>query len=285
MMEETFLVNIVKEKMCYVSLDFIEDMHETKCGLRHTTHTHHTHHTRHTPPHCGRVWLVVESRRPNNRIVQKYLLPDYTTTDRGHVLSEDEANQRQAARKAESAAATAEKDQMALDEQVLVMNNERIAVPEILFHPSDIGVPQAGVAETIAQSIACAPRELQSWLYANIVLTGGNTLFPNYPQRLYANHSTLFLSRSRSLRAPFVHRVLFPLAPTPWSSLRRYTELRKLAPTDYPVRVFYPKEYALHTAHAFWCRACGGGGAFELTCRVVCVVCAVPSVRRGVALR
>lgn len=173
MMEETFLVNIVKERMCYVSLDFIEDMHETK--------------------------------RPNNRIVQKYLLPDYTTTDRGHVLSEDEANQRQAARKAESAAATAEKDQMALDEQVLVMNNERIAVPEILFHPSDIGVPQAGVAETIAQSIACAPRELQSWLYANIVLTGGNTLFPNYPQRLY-------------------------------------TELRKLAPTDYPVRVFYPKD-------------------------------------------
>jgi len=30
MMEDTFLVNIVKERMCYVSLDFIADMHKTK---------------------------------------------------------------------------------------------------------------------------------------------------------------------------------------------------------------------------------------------------------------
>jgi hypothetical protein len=30
MMEDTFLVNIVKERMCYVSLDFTGDMHETK---------------------------------------------------------------------------------------------------------------------------------------------------------------------------------------------------------------------------------------------------------------
>ena len=31
MMEETFLVNVVKEKLCYVSLDFTKDMHQTKC--------------------------------------------------------------------------------------------------------------------------------------------------------------------------------------------------------------------------------------------------------------
>lgn len=31
------------------------------------------------------------------------------------------------------------------DEQVLSMNNERFMVPEALFHPTDIGMNQAGV--------------------------------------------------------------------------------------------------------------------------------------------
>ncbi len=30
MMDETFLMNIVKEKLCYVSQDFVADMHRTK---------------------------------------------------------------------------------------------------------------------------------------------------------------------------------------------------------------------------------------------------------------
>ena len=37
--------------------------------------------------------------------------------------------------------------------QLLAMENERFSVPEVLFRPSDIGIDQAGVAETAAQSI------------------------------------------------------------------------------------------------------------------------------------
>lgn len=36
------------------------------------------------------------------------------------------------------------------------MNNERCAVPEILFRPSDIGIEQIGLAETINHVVSLA---------------------------------------------------------------------------------------------------------------------------------
>jgi actin-related protein 6 len=79
-----------------------------------------------------------------------------------------------------------EEDEATDDDQVLVMNNERISVPEVLFHPSDIGMKQAGIAETIVASISCCPVALQPLMYANILLVGGNTLMANYPERIAA---------------------------------------------------------------------------------------------------
>lgn len=44
------------------------------------------------------------------------------------------------------------------DQQLLAMNNERFMIPEILMHPSDIGLEQAGIPEAIVQSVdACDP--------------------------------------------------------------------------------------------------------------------------------
>lgn len=38
------------------------------------------------------------------------------------------------------------------------MNNERFMVTEVLMHPSDIGLDQAGIPEAIVQSVnACDP--------------------------------------------------------------------------------------------------------------------------------
>lgn len=34
-----------------------------------------------------------------------------------------------------------------------MMESERFTVPELLFHPSDIGMDQAGVAEATSQSL------------------------------------------------------------------------------------------------------------------------------------
>lgn len=69
-------------------------------------------------------------------------------------------------------------------EQVLVINNERFLVPELLFSPSDIGLNQAGLAETIAASIAAVPEQVQGLLWSNIVLTGGSAKFPGLLPRL-----------------------------------------------------------------------------------------------------
>lgn len=67
---------------------------------------------------------------------------------------------------------------------MLVINNERFLVPELLFSPSDIGLNQAGLAETIAVSIASVPEQLQGLLWSNIVLTGGSAQFPGLLPRL-----------------------------------------------------------------------------------------------------
>ena len=54
----------------------------------------------------------------NNPIVQEYILPDLSTNQSGRVRQSDD---------------------MVETDQILVMNNERFTVPELLFRPDDIG--------------------------------------------------------------------------------------------------------------------------------------------------
>jgi actin-related protein 6 len=106
MMEETYIINDVKEACCYVSQDAMVDLKTCRC--------------------------------PSNPIVQEFVLPDFSTTTHGHIRSPGKKTDD--------------------DEQILVMNNERFMIPESLMHPSDIGMDQAGIPETIVQVInACDP--------------------------------------------------------------------------------------------------------------------------------
>ncbi|CAI5528908.1 unnamed protein product, partial [Closterium sp. Naga37s-1] len=66
----------------------------------------------------------------------------------------------------------------------LSLASERFMVPEGLFHPSDLGVSQAGLAETIVAAVSAAPRVIQPLLYSNIVLVGGSCQFPFFKERL-----------------------------------------------------------------------------------------------------
>ena len=59
-----------------------------------------------------------------------------------------------------------------------------VSVPEILFHPSDIEIDEAGISETIGQVVSLCPQDMQNLLYENIILTGGNSFFPNYSRRI-----------------------------------------------------------------------------------------------------
>lgn len=42
-------------------------------------------------------------------------------------------------------------------EQILRLANERFAVPEMLFHPADIGIQEMGIPEAIVDSIQSLP--------------------------------------------------------------------------------------------------------------------------------
>ncbi|KAL0280290.1 UNVERIFIED_CONTAM: hypothetical protein PYX00_001631 [Menopon gallinae] len=132
-MDETYVMNQVKEDACFVSDDFMRDMANAR------------------------------KRGDENKIVREYVLPDYTTIRRGYVRSPGNKD-----------------DEL----QVLRLNNERFSVPEILFHPSDIGINQVGIPEAIVHSIEACPPETQPHLFANIVLTGGSTLFPGFRDRV-----------------------------------------------------------------------------------------------------
>ena len=131
-MDETYVVNQVKEDSCFVSEDFYRDMQTA--GLR----------------------------VQDNTIVKDYVLPDFTTIRRGYLTDPGTAT----------------------DQQVLRMNNERFTIPEILFHPSDVGIKQMGIPEAIIDCLKACEEETWPHLLSNIVLTGGSAKFPGFQDRV-----------------------------------------------------------------------------------------------------
>ena len=66
---------------------------------------------------------------------------------------------------------------------------ERFTVPEILFHPSDIGVDEMGLGEGIREAVEACPPAMHPHLYNNIVIIGGNSKFQNF--KVCKNHAQL----------------------------------------------------------------------------------------------
>ncbi|CAH1396441.1 unnamed protein product [Nezara viridula] len=134
-MEETYVMNQVKEDTCFVSVDYMADM------------------------------ATARKKYPGNDIVRDYILPDFTNLRRGYAQTLDQPP--------------------VTEQQKLRLNNERFAVPELLFTPSDIGINEMGIAEAVIDSVQACPEEARSHLYKNIILTGGCALFPGFKERLY----------------------------------------------------------------------------------------------------
>jgi actin-related protein 6 len=138
-MDETFVINQCKEDVCFVSLNFDEQLR--KCG-----------------------------NNKRSKVVRDYILPDFTNVKRGYAREPNwRANNLNPGPD---------------DPQFVRLANERFQVPELLFHPSDIGLNQVGIVETIVDSINSLPTKLQPLLYSNIVLTGGNINIPGFKSRL-----------------------------------------------------------------------------------------------------
>lgn len=64
------------------------------------------------------------------------------------------------------------------------MGNERFSVPELVFHPNQMGLPQAGLVETIAEVIGSMSEDVRGMLWANIGLFGGTSLTEAFGERL-----------------------------------------------------------------------------------------------------
>lgn len=198
MRNETYIVNEMKEAACYISLDFKGDLERSWKGTRGERR---------------------EDYLSGAGIAKDYVLPDFHTRSKGIVRDFDPV-QTSAARKLAAAATS---------EDVLTLRNERFSVPELLFHPSDIGIQQPGIADLVMQSLHTLPVGLWPGLLCNIVVVGGNVLFDGFVERL---------QKEIVQRAPddcFV-RVARPVDPitSTWAggaSLARHEHVEKLAVT------------------------------------------------------
>jgi len=70
------------------------------------------------------------------------------------------------------------------DGNVIVIGSERFRCPEVLFQPSLIGKEASGVHDCTFQTIMKCDVDIRKDLYANIVLSGGTTMFPGIAERM-----------------------------------------------------------------------------------------------------
>ncbi|KAH7915450.1 actin-related protein Arp6 [Hygrophoropsis aurantiaca] len=114
---------------------------------------------------------ICRSNPKRNNITQEYVLPNFSISRNGRIRQPE--------------------DELTPTDQVLVMENERFSIPELLFRPDDIGLEQSGLSATIAASIMLLPSDLQGMFWANIGLIGGNTKFKGFRQRLFSELRSL----------------------------------------------------------------------------------------------
>ncbi|KAH8649362.1 actin family [Xylariales sp. PMI_506] len=162
MRSDTYIVNEMKEQACYVSLDFKGDLDKSWKGTRGTG----------GPP---------EDYLSGGGVARDYVLPDFHARSKGVVREYDPTR---AARARKMARAGGVDALASSSEDVLTLRNERFTVPELLFHPSDIGMRQSGLASLAVESLHALPVGLWPALLANIVVVGGNALFDGFIQRL-----------------------------------------------------------------------------------------------------
>ena len=70
------------------------------------------------------------------------------------------------------------------DGRVLELVEERFQAPEVMYHPIWIGLEDNPLDELVYDAIMATDIDVRASLYSNIILSGGNTLIPNYAERL-----------------------------------------------------------------------------------------------------
>uniref|UniRef100_A0A3Q3AGE7 Actin related protein 6 n=1 Tax=Kryptolebias marmoratus TaxID=37003 RepID=A0A3Q3AGE7_KRYMA len=122
-MDETYVINQVKEDVCYVSQHFYRDMD------------------------------IAQLKGEDNTLLRDYVLPDFSTIKKGFCKPREEM---------------VFSGKYKTSEQILRLANERFAVPEMLFHPSDIGIQEMGIPEAIVDSVQSLPEGFRERLEAEL---------------------------------------------------------------------------------------------------------------------
>ncbi|GAB1600151.1 actin, adductor muscle [Argonauta hians] len=70
------------------------------------------------------------------------------------------------------------------DGQFVTLGKERFLCPEALFHPNKLNIESAGIPEMTFTSIMKCDADIRKDMFTDIVLSGGNTMFPGMAKRL-----------------------------------------------------------------------------------------------------
>lgn len=70
------------------------------------------------------------------------------------------------------------------DRSTLELTTERFQAPEILFNPQLANLNNDSLQNCIDKSINSLPIDFKNEMWNNIVLSGGNSIFPNLQDRL-----------------------------------------------------------------------------------------------------
>ena len=71
------------------------------------------------------------------------------------------------------------------DGKIITIGHQLFQCPEALFKPSLLGLSSYGIHEAIYNSINKCDCDITANMYANIVLSGGNTMYPGIGERIH----------------------------------------------------------------------------------------------------
>ena len=162
--QDTKIVNDIKEDVAFVSTSLKADLEATWKGNKKAK-----------PSAVHEDSMDVDRQHVDVRL--DYVLPDGVTLTRGFARPHDPSKEAEKKRKL----AISHPDS---NEIVMTLGNERYVVPEVLFHPADIGSKQPGLADCVIQSLSKLPPLVQATMVANIIVVGGNAKIPGFVERV-----------------------------------------------------------------------------------------------------
>ncbi|KAF4966870.1 hypothetical protein FSARC_5483 [Fusarium sarcochroum] len=95
------------------------------------------------------------------------------------------------------------------DGRVIDLSDECCKVPEALFNPQEMGINRAGIQHTVLDTINKCDIDVRKDFMSNIILSGGNTLFNGFPQRLRKEIQDTSSTRSKAVVVSALERDSF----------------------------------------------------------------------------